>query len=391
MNVSALVRSRGLKAVSALMMTLALVMPSATAMAVAQPRDYDNNAVMYGGAYSVSEFTTKYKNGDGRNSAGNLQNIYRGFGINADNVRNVVNGSVTKDGRVIVNGKVVATNVWTSGRQPMDNSTAMNGVYLRPPAVSFLNNSLDAFVNMEGGTFRYAIVKACGNPVYPQNKPFGQIYKRVMLADGSTEAADDRAHAVTQKHRAEFKYTIVVTNNGHAPMTNVVITDDLPAGVELISNPGKRRIEANLGTINVGSGKAYTLTMRVTSKTNGQYINNNACFTADRGQKGCNNAYIKVSAPAPKDVTPVTERPVVEQPVTERPVVEQQVTERPRPVAPVTETGRGEEEREEETTPTTLVETGAGALGVLTGMGAIGYTASNYLRSRRALRDSVRK
>lgn len=403
MNVSTLVRSRGLKALGAIAMTLALVLPVATATAAYEPRDRDSNAIMYGGAYSVSEWTQKYNGGDGRNSAASLKSIYGGFGITPENMKNTVAGTVTKSGNVVVNGKVVASNVWTSGRQPIGNSTAMNGVYLRPPAVSFLSESLPAFVNMEGGAFKYAVVKSCGNPVYSQAKPFGQIYKRVILADGSSVAADDRAHAAAQKTGATFKYQVTVTNNGHAAMTNVVVKDSLPAGIELVSNPSNRNITHSMGTIAASTAKSLTMTVRVTDKQNGKYIENIACFTADQNQKGCNNAWIKVNAP-------VTSQPATEQPKEEGKGNQPKTDDQPKtdespkgddnkkpvvavPVVtqPDTDDSDKNEQPAQQQVPVTLPEAGAGALAGLAGLGAMGYSVRSYVLSRRSLKNSLRK
>ena len=78
-------------------------------------------------------------------------------------------GSVTKSGEVILDGKVVATKAVTAGRLNISGSTkhTNNGTvyYTRPPSVSFLNNSLSAYVVMDNGKFKYAVLISCGNPV----------------------------------------------------------------------------------------------------------------------------------------------------------------------------------------------------------------------------------
>lgn len=146
----------------------AITVSSAGAFTIDSTRDCDANAVIRCGARSFKELRDRY----GRTGVGD---IYTHFGItqqmiNNINADNTVEGTVTKDGRVIVNGKVVAINAMTTGRQNMTGSTKMqNGkttFYLRPPSASFNRNSLPAYVVMDNnGRFSYAIIASCGNPV----------------------------------------------------------------------------------------------------------------------------------------------------------------------------------------------------------------------------------
>lgn len=143
--------------------------------AVAAARDCDANAIMWCGAYSKSELLNKLAKGDGHNSAANLQGIYRTYSVDLAEINAATNGSVTKDGKVIVDGKTVATGAKSIGRQNIPGSTPENGVWIRPTSVSFKSPSLEAFVYMKDGQFQWAVLKACGNiatatPV-PQPKP----------------------------------------------------------------------------------------------------------------------------------------------------------------------------------------------------------------------------
>ncbi|HSW97872.1 MAG TPA: hypothetical protein VLF89_08660 [Candidatus Saccharimonadales bacterium] len=140
----------------------------------------DSNAIIWCGANSngsaqPSRITYTYNHGDGHNSAKSIQNIYGSgfFGITSSEIQNLGStakvGSVTKSGDVIVGGKVVATNAVTAGRLNISGSTkrTSNGTvfYTRPPKVSFLSNSLSAYVVMVNGKFKFAILISCGNPV----------------------------------------------------------------------------------------------------------------------------------------------------------------------------------------------------------------------------------
>jgi len=158
------------------------------AEAASQPRDCEANSIMWCGAYTKGEFDQKLNNGDGHNSAGNLQQIYlhegRGFTQSAFDSASTVDGTVFKDGRVVVGGKVVATGARTIGRDFMTGSVKSGSVWERPTSTSFASDSIPAWVNMSGGSMHWFVVKSCGNmgrgtavvvatpaPVSPSQKP----------------------------------------------------------------------------------------------------------------------------------------------------------------------------------------------------------------------------
>jgi len=146
--------------------------------------DCNSNAVLYCGAGSVSALQNKYKNGvPSHNTAKSIHDIYNYFGISASDINSmsqyVVAGEVYIDsannGSVEVNGKVVATNVWTAGRQAGGTKIISDGTtfYRRHPAVSFESNPLSAYVVMKNGVFQFAVLSSCGNPVAgtPKKQP----------------------------------------------------------------------------------------------------------------------------------------------------------------------------------------------------------------------------
>ena len=138
------------------------------ALAATGGRDCDDNAIVYCGAYTQSELTGKIASGDTKNSAANLQAIYNGKGMTTDAINATVDGTVSNDGRVFVNGLVVATNAKTDGRQKKANGSVADGsLWLTPTQDSFAvgTTSIEAFVSMKNGQFQWAILKACGNTV----------------------------------------------------------------------------------------------------------------------------------------------------------------------------------------------------------------------------------
>jgi LPXTG-motif cell wall-anchored protein len=145
----------------------------ATALA-ASSNASSGNDMMCGGASSPTQFAHKLDYGDScDHSATELRQLYTR--VNADvTAKNIMNGNttygtVTKSGDVMVGGKVVATNATSYGRTDLGDSQMVGStsdpLYGRPPAVSFLSNSLPAMVHIVNGTFRYAIVESCGNLV----------------------------------------------------------------------------------------------------------------------------------------------------------------------------------------------------------------------------------
>jgi len=140
-----------------------------SALSIISPRDCDTNAVISCGALTTKELQQRYPNKG-------VAQIYNYFGITADDIndidknKNVTAGRVYKDGTVVVDGKVVATNAMTAGRENIAGSTRRSSggttFYTRPPSVSFRANSIAAFVVMdEDDQFKFAILAACANPV----------------------------------------------------------------------------------------------------------------------------------------------------------------------------------------------------------------------------------
>jgi hypothetical protein len=140
-------------------------------------RDCDSNAVIRCGALTAAEMRQKY------NSQPYAREVFNHFGVNRNTLAksNWRHGYVTRDGKVVVNGKTVATGAITAGRHNMPGSRTVtkNGMtfYVRSPSVSFAQQRLDALVLMKDGRFQAAVLTSCGNPVKakpapkPQPKP----------------------------------------------------------------------------------------------------------------------------------------------------------------------------------------------------------------------------
>jgi uncharacterized repeat protein (TIGR01451 family) len=202
--------------------------------------------------------------------------------------------------------------------------------------------------------------------------PKGVITKKVqnITAGSALSEADTVAQAVAAKPGDTLKYVIEVKNdgtaasNGYNDMDKTIMTDTLPAGIELVSDPAKRQINENLGLLKPGQKVTKEYTVKVTSKVNGS-IENTACFTGDstandNPQKGCNPAVIKVTVP------PTPEVPVVVTPETPKatPAVVSAPVELPK-------TGMAEN-----------------VIGTAIALGVVWYMAHRYAQSKRDLTDA---
>jgi uncharacterized repeat protein (TIGR01451 family) len=201
--------------------------------------------------------------------------------------------------------------------------------------------------------------------------PKGVITKYVQnqTTNGQMSDANTTATAVSAKPGDTLKYTIIVENkgaaasNGYNDMHYTKMTDTLPAGVELVSDPTKRTINEDLGVIKPGQKVTKEYIVKVTSQKDADVIENKACFTGDsevkdQPQKGCDPAIIKVTVP-PKPEEPKKEEPKKEEP-----------------------------KKEILSAATTLPETGAGSLVAPVGIAAgLGYAANVVRLKIRARRN----
>lgn len=168
MTNSSTLRSKIARTAALGLVVSALAVPSLAA-ATTEVRDATRGSIIYNGAYDKTELMYKINNGDGLNTAASIQHIYfsEGRGITRTNLQSAdtVEGTVYKDGRVVVNGKVVATGSRTISRAQSASATVSGSAWETTTAAVFDRDSLPAFVNMQDGTFHFAVIKSCGNPV----------------------------------------------------------------------------------------------------------------------------------------------------------------------------------------------------------------------------------
>ncbi|MEO5950308.1 MAG: PKD domain-containing protein [Candidatus Saccharimonadales bacterium] len=195
-----------MKKLLAILLSIAAIATVGATQLHAQGRDCDTNSVIYCGALTASEFTQKYN----QNKTGDLPGLYAHYGINPTAISSAKDGITTKDGRVIVDGKVVATNARSVGRQNMPGSTSFKvgstTFYERATSTSFASDSISAFVFFDkDGNFTGAILKSCANavkaiPVPPKPKPV------------QTAACVSITPTISNRNKVHLTTTATVTN-----------------------------------------------------------------------------------------------------------------------------------------------------------------------------------
>jgi uncharacterized repeat protein (TIGR01451 family) len=223
-----------------------------------------------------------------------------------------------------------------------------------------------------------APVFAC-HPVGVINKSVEDVTTSSSLSDANTNAT-----ALTVKSGDTVKYVVkisdtgMVESNGDDDLQSVTLTDTLPSGVELVSNPSETTITANLGTVKAGQSVTETYEVKVTSTQDGAYLTNKACYAGksvnnNDNQSGCDVAIIKVNVPVTPTPTPT---PVPTPKPTPTPTPTPVTTTTPTPVAPTPVTTA---------TPTSLPNTGPGNIIGVAAVVAIIGTAFSYVRRARQM------
>lgn len=161
-----------------------------------------DNDIVRCGFGSAGDFVAKYN----ANSAGDLPAIYQAFGLSSNELdrfaRTAKPGTAYKNGTIVVDGKVVATDATSLGRNAKSYSSPINingKTYHESRSQDvFLSNSIPAYVMMNGEQFEFAALTACGNPLH--GKPTGEAPKYSCDLLKATEV-----------NRTTYKYSTDVT------------------------------------------------------------------------------------------------------------------------------------------------------------------------------------
>lgn len=159
------------------------------------------NNIMPCGFSSIGNFVSNYK----ADTKGDYKPVYAAFGLDSSELdrlsKTAKMGVAYRDGTVKVDGKVVATNGVSLGREKKSYSqtvTIGGKTYYQDRDQDAFLSDIPALVMMNGDQFEFAALTACGNPV--KGTPTGKApeYSCNMLN-------------VKQTNRTTFSYTTDVT------------------------------------------------------------------------------------------------------------------------------------------------------------------------------------
>jgi hypothetical protein len=132
-------------------------------------RDCNSNAVISCGSLTTGQLISAY------NSSSYAQKVYAYFGISGNDIKNLPTtaaaGHVDKHGNVYLDGRSspVAANAITAARQYTAGSQAVSShdanFYTLPLSLALNTNTADAFVVMDKGNFKYAVIASSDDPV----------------------------------------------------------------------------------------------------------------------------------------------------------------------------------------------------------------------------------
>ena len=188
-----------------------------------------SNDIMKCGFTTPSDFIAKVKaNDNGVNGTADLQAIYAHYGLSSADYGNfaahAVQGEAMRDGRIVVNSKVVGTGGMSIGRlesfqgsNPFSVSIAGHMYFGNVNSQAFAAgvNEIPVYVLLDSnGGFKFAVMPACGNPEFPESKPAPQV-KATAVCQVLNKTADP-----TQANT--FDFTAAAVKTGSAQITKFV-------------------------------------------------------------------------------------------------------------------------------------------------------------------------
>ncbi len=192
----------------------------ASPTAFARPMDCDDNAIMWCGFGTNSEFISKTSaNNDGHGHT-DLQSVYNHFGLSTSEYSRfqstAKDGTMYRDGRVVVGSDTVMTSGKTLGREsfPGSSSVSISGktYYMGSPEVRWVpgTDSLPVKVMFNStGVAEIVILTSCGNPVDGSKSPSGAECKQLTMTPVSGKINT-------------YRFTALASASGNAKITKYV-------------------------------------------------------------------------------------------------------------------------------------------------------------------------
>lgn len=139
----------------------------------------DNNAIMYCGYSTPSDFIRKAKGNASGNGHNDLQAIYNNFGFTSGDydrfIKNAKPATVDRSGKIYVNGQVVGTSAVSFGRSKASHDGPGMQTRKIGSSVIYGNSTSQTFISQStfkghvlfdaNGTPEFVVLDDCGNPV----------------------------------------------------------------------------------------------------------------------------------------------------------------------------------------------------------------------------------
>lgn len=385
------IKNKLLLALSTFMFFSSVVLYPFSSPQTAEAWECKDRNVIRCGVSDRQDLASKIINGDGTHT--DIKSIFEKIGIYPDDIlsKDTVGGIVKKDGTVWVGSQQVASGVVMGER----SSAGVGGTPFAGLAWNFVPATWDpqveqvgAYVYMYKGSFKYAVILSCGNPVLSSLNaipPHLIIEKTVRNTTANPSSAFTKSANANPGDTVEFKARVV--SDGQVTAEHVNIGDYLPSTMTLVSGSAKVTVAKLVN----GSWQIVTINYADAELASGRDIGNlqpgqDAVLTfsakVSTTLTGC-NTLVNTAFADSSQTSPITDKANV--------VVCSQGPPPPPPSPPPTPQGQP-------TVAAAAVPSGAlpvsgpveAAAGVM-GTGAIGYAGYMWRRSRRHLLDTLKK
>ncbi|MGB4967071.1 MAG: DUF11 domain-containing protein [Candidatus Saccharimonadales bacterium] len=186
--------------------------------------DCSTNAILKCGAVSRTDFISKVK----ANTQGDLPTIYNAYGLSTSDYSRFAssarNGLAYKDGRIVVDGRTVATDSKSLGRDPKPYShpvTIGGKTYHESRAQDvYLSDSIPVMVLFDTkGRVETVVMNDCGNPIHnnPENPSYSCNYLYKEYA--GTRGSYDFSTSTTTHNGAKVVKVVYDFGDGSATVT----------------------------------------------------------------------------------------------------------------------------------------------------------------------------